>query len=237
MIRFPPWFWTVNVFTQCFHYTWCFFLTIGKIDSIWGSLPKFVKLPEIIYVFVLIFNHKHSVKVLHHGSLKDVVKKVKRVVSLHVRFLTVSDGLSYQGNIVYCKTIYTSHIKIYLGCGGFWFTLRRLSGSIWPFHLPLWLFLTFVFQKKVEAHFFATFNIVISHMFTKNFNGIPQLVQKIWIFFLQCYLFSSIFCIFLHFFVAKKPMTPAYIRWCQHFFNLQPTLNRLINNFIQLYWY
>ena len=49
--------------------------------------------------------------------------------------------------------------------------------------------------------------------------------------------FLLIFWIFWHFLVAKKLMTSACNRWCQHFFYFQPTLNRWFNNYIKLYWY
>ena len=42
---------------------------------------------------------------------------------------------------------------------------------------------------------------------------------------------------FLHFSFANKLMTSAYNRWWQHFFYLQPTLNRLLNNCIKLNWH
>ena len=81
--------------------------------------------------------------------------------------------------------------------------------SIW--HPPLLRF----FQKCVFSEkggflvFCDSFNIFISHIFHENFIEIPQLVQKIW--------------------------------WHQHMASaiiyLQPTLNKLINNCIKIYWY
>ena len=42
---------------------------------------------------------------------------------------------------------------------------------------------------------------------------------------------------FLTFLFKNKLMTSAYNKWCQHFFHLQHTLNRLFNNCIKLYGY
>ena len=37
---------------------------------------------------------------------------------------------------------------------------------------------------------------------------------------------------------CKESNDVKYNRWCQHFlFNLQPTLNRLFNSCVKLYWY
>ena len=53
----------------------------------------------------------------------------------------------------------------------------------------------------------------------------------------QYELFSSIFWIFWNFLIANKLMTSGYNIWCQHFFYLETTLNRMFNNFITLSWY
>ena len=55
-------------------------------------------------------------------ALKAVVK-AKRVVSLQVKSVSLSDEFSYQWVLIYCKTITTSHIKTYLGCGGLWLNI------------------------------------------------------------------------------------------------------------------
>ena len=39
------------------------------------------------------------------------------------------------------------------------------------------------FSKGLEPWFFATFNIIMSHIFLENFIEVPQVVQKIWRFF------------------------------------------------------
>ena len=51
------------------------------------------------------------------------------------------------------------------------------------------------------------------------------------IFFININYFLSIFSVFWY---AKKLMTSVYSKWCQH---PEPTLNRLFNNCLKLYWY
>ena len=48
----------------------------------------------------------------------EAVAKAKRVVTLQVKYASLSDELSYQWVLIYCKTISRFHIKTYLGCGG-----------------------------------------------------------------------------------------------------------------------
>ena len=88
-------------------------------------------------------------------------------------------------------------------------------------------------KKRVTPWFFVTFNIILRHIFPENFIEFPQVVQKIWRNSLSIlanfHQFSSIFWIFWHYLVTKKPMMSAYNRWCLHFFYLQHTLNRLFN--------
>ena len=55
-------------------------------------------------------------------TLKAVVK-AKRVVSLPVKSALLRDELLYQWFLIYCKTMSTSDIKTYLGCGGIWLNI------------------------------------------------------------------------------------------------------------------
>ena len=82
--------------------------------------------------------------------------------------------------------------------------------------------------EKVKPWFFATFNIMISHTFPWNFIDIAQVVQKIWRY------PPSTWTVFNNFW---EILTSAYNKWSQLFSNFQPTLNRLINNCVKLYWY
>ena len=95
------------------------------------------------------------------------------------------------------------------------------------------------FSKESETlGFFVIFNIIISHVFRKNFIEIPQVVQKIWRFSSPILtIFIDFFSSFWLFHVAKKLMKSTYNRWCQNFFTFKPTLNSLFNNDIKLYWY
>ena len=94
------------------------------------------------------------------------------------------------------------------------------------------LFYIFSFWLKCFP-VFCDFNIIRSHIFPENFIEIPLVVQKIWRF------SFSILTNFIDFsdFLTKKLMASVYNRWCQHLFYIQPTLNRLFNNCIKLYWY
>ena len=85
----------------------------------------------------------------------------------------------------------------------------RGVGSIWP---PLWFFQKFVFQRKVEALFFGTFNAVISYILSENFVEIPQVVQMSRrLFFLKLTIFTNL--IFSNFLVTKTLKTLTYNRW------------------------
>ena len=89
-------------------------------------------------------------------------------------------------------------------------TLKRLEGDQFDTHHSCGFSKNVFFQRKGGFLVFCdSFNIFISHIFHENFIEIPQLVQKIW--------------------------------WHQHMASaiiyLQPTLNKLINNCIKIYWY
>ena len=49
----------------------------------------------------------------------EAVVEAKRVVSLQIKSASLSDELSYQWVVIYCKT----YIKTYLGCGGLWLNI------------------------------------------------------------------------------------------------------------------
>ena len=71
---------------------------------------------------------------------------------------------------------------------------------------------------------FLRLNIIISYIFPENFIEFPEVVKKIWRFFLSILtIFILFFGFFWHFPVAKKLMTSAYNRRCQQFF----TFNKL----------
>ena len=44
-------------------------------------------------------------------------------MSLQVKSASLSDELSYQSVLIYCKSISTSHIKTYPGYGGLWLNI------------------------------------------------------------------------------------------------------------------
>ena len=64
-------------------------------------------------------------------------------------------------------------------------------------------------ERRWSPVLFVTFNIVISFIFPKIFIEVPQVVQKIWRFLRQYYLFLPIFRIFCHFLVTMKLKTAA----------------------------
>ena len=81
----------------------------------------------------------------------------------------------------------------------------------------------YLFSKKsAKPFFFVNFNIIISHIFFKNFieicssfaNVLTKFSDNISYF----HHFSSIFSIFWHFLLTKKLMTSAGNRLCHHFF-------------------
>ena len=80
-------------------------------------------------------------------------------------------------------------------------TLKRREGererSIWP-PPPFCGFSKNIFSKeRVKSWFFVTFNIILRHIFPKNFIEFTQVVQKVWRNFLSIsanfHQFSSIF--------------------------------------------
>ena len=85
-------------------------------------------------------------------------------------------------------------------------------------------------RVRMKSSFFVTFNTIISHIIPENFVEIPWTIQEIW-------RFSSNFQILWHLLNAKKLMAAPYYRWCQDFFYLQPTLNKLFKNCINLWRY
>ena len=80
------------------------------------------------------------------------------------------------------------------------------------------LFKNVLSNEKVKLCFFATFNIIRSHVFAKNFIETRQVAQKIWTFcpFLTSFEF---FLDFLAFPCYTNLMTSAHNRWCQQFFS------------------
>ena len=84
-------------------------------------------------------------------------------------------------------------------------------------------------REGVRQCFFVNFNVSISHAFPEIFIEIPQVVQKISRFsplILTIFIGFSDFFLFL---VTEKLMMSS-------FFYFQSSLNRLINNWIKLYW-
>ena len=76
-------------------------------------------------------------------------------------------------------------------------TLNKLGGG--KFDSLLCFFHKCIFyneDKSFKSFFLMTFNIIISHIFPKNFIEIPQVVQKILRFSLSILTFSSIFQFF-----------------------------------------
>ena len=71
-------------------------------------------------------------------------------------------------------------------------------------------------RVRVKPCFLVTFNIDISHIFPGNFIEILHFVQKIWRFYPSLLTIFTDFSDFWHFLSAKKLMTSAYNRWCQH---------------------
>ena len=85
-------------------------------------------------------------------------------------------------------------------------TLKKLGVSLTD---PLCGFSKIVFSIEwVKSCFLATFNSIISHIFSENLIEIHHVVQKIWKF------YSSILGIFINF---LELTTSAYIIWYQHF--------------------
>ena len=69
-------------------------------------------------------------------------------------------------------------------------------------------------RERVKPHFFVTFNIIISLSFLKILLRFLKSFRR---FFLSILNIFIDFLDFSHFLVAKKLMTSAYNRWCQHF--------------------
>ena len=66
-------------------------------------------------------------------------------------------------------------------------------------------------RETLKPWFFVAFNIIMRHNFSKNFIEIPQVVWKIWRFFLSnINYFHNFFGFFCHFLVANNLMTSAY---------------------------
>ena len=81
------------------------------------------------------------------------------------------------------------------------------------------------------------FTIIISHSFLKISLKFCMWFRKYEDFLGKYWQFSSIFCVFWHFLFTKKLIMLAYNKWCQHFYHFQPTINRLFNNCMKLYWF
>ena len=73
-------------------------------------------------------------------------------------------------------------------------TLNKLGGG--KFDSLLCFFHKCIFYREDKVLILMTFNIIISHIFPKNFIEIPQVVQKILRFSLSILTFSSIFQFF-----------------------------------------
>ena len=69
-------------------------------------------------------------------------------------------------------------------------------------------------ERESETPFFVTFNIIISLSFLKILLRFLKSFRR---FFLSILNIFIDFLDFSHFLVAKKLMTSAYNRWCQHF--------------------
>ena len=95
-----------------------------------------------------------------------------------------------------------------------------VGGSIW--HPFLWFSKNVSSKERVKRWFFVTFNIIIRHIFPKNFIEILLVVQTLWrisLYILAIFInYHQFFRNFWHFIVTKKLMTSAYNKWCQHFF-------------------
>ena len=111
-----------------------------------------------------------------------------------------------------------------------WNRAKKLS-KFRQFDPPCGFFKNVFFRESVKPVFFVTFDIILSHIFPKNFIEIIQVVQKIWRFSPWILTFSLTFLIFWHFSAAKKLRTPAYNKWFLYF---QPTQNKLFNNCMKL---
>ena len=77
-------------------------------------------------------------------------------------------------------TDYPSSLKIAIyQCSYKKLTLKQQGGQFKPPSPPLWFFENVYSKERVKPCLFATFNIIISHIFPENFTEIPQVVQKI----------------------------------------------------------
>ena len=102
---------------------------------------------------------------------------------------------------------------------------------------PLVFFKTVSSRERVKPWLFVTFNIIISHIFFKNFNEIPQVVQKIWRFSPSILTIFINFSDFLTFPCYKETNGVSIKQMMSSFFYFQPTIVRLFNNYKKLYWY
>ena len=101
------------------------------------------------------------------------------------------------------------------------------------FFQPCGWFLQKVFQSKGESLGFCYF---WHYNFPESIIEIPQLFQKIWRFCSAILTISINFLDFLTFPYCKETNV-SILQIASAFFNLQPTLNRLVNNCIKLCWY
>ena len=96
------------------------------------------------------------------------------------------------------------------------------------------------FLKRVRNRFFVSFNIIISHIFFKNFieicsscaNVLTKFSDNISYF----HHFSSIFSIFLAFSSYKETNDISWQQIVSPCFHFQHILNGLFNNCIKLHW-
>ena len=116
-------------------------------------------------------NRKRKIETLdiQYGDVK--IKQYSKVIYLGCE---LDESLSWQATALKVVNKINGRLK-------FLYSKNRLGwkgGSIWP---QLWFFKKLSSKGMVKPWFFVTFNIIISHIFPKIFNEIPQVVQKIWI--------------------------------------------------------
>ena len=118
-------------------------------------------------------------------------------------------------------------------------TLKRLAGwgQFDPF-LVIFPKMCFLKRERVKpCFFFVTYNIIISNAFLENLIVIPQVVQEIWRIFPSILTIFINFSDFLIFPCCKETNNVTICQMMSAVFYTQPTLNRLFNNCIKLYWY
>ena len=92
-------------------------------------------------------------------------------------------------------------------------------------------------RDRLKPWFFVTFNIIISLIFPENFIEISQVFQKIWRFSPSILTIFINFSDFLIFPCYKETNDVNILQLMSACFYFLPTLNRLLNNCVKLYWY